>query len=117
MPPRLPFLRSSQSLPLRSQKPAAAQTLPPLCLRLGPQRHITADEKPLPTAEGQAQGPNQSQLPHVSEEAAVMGEITGEGGPDIEEQGTPVNEVHNERRFKATQLMAQRLMQYTDIGS
>lgn len=63
----------------------------PLCLRLQ-QRSITADEKPLPKAETSAPGPNQEQLPHVSEEAAATGKVTGEGGPDTE-QGTPVEEV------------------------
>ena len=32
-------------------------------------------------------------LPHVSEEAAAVGKVKGEGGPEIEEQGTPVQEV------------------------
>lgn len=63
----------------------------PLCLRVQ-QRFITADEKPLPKSETSAPGPNQEQLPHVSEEAAATGKVTGEGGPDIE-QGTPVEEV------------------------
>ena len=40
----------------------------------------------------QPKGPNQEQLPHVSEEAAATGDITGEGGPDVE-QSTPVQEV------------------------
>ena len=63
----------------------------PLCLRLQQRRNITADEKPLPEAE-QPTGPNQDQLPHVSEEAAATGKITGEGGPEGE-QGSPVEEV------------------------
>ena len=47
----------------------------------------------MPTADSpKAKGPNQDQLPHVSEEAAAMGEVTGEGGPELE-QGTPVQEV------------------------
>lgn len=62
-----------------------------LCLRLQ-RRSITADEKPLPERDTPGAGPNQEQLPHVSEEAAATGKITGEGGPDIE-QGTPVQEV------------------------
>lgn len=37
-------------------------------------------------------GPGMDQLPHVSEEAAAMGEILGGGQPDLE-QGTPVSEV------------------------
>ena len=55
-------------------------------------RSITADEKPLPKAPKHTLGPNQEQLPHVSEEAAAIGKITGEGGPETE-QGTPVQEV------------------------
>lgn len=31
-------------------------------------------------------------MPHVSEEAAIEGKITGEGGPDLD-QSTPVQEV------------------------
>lgn len=64
-----------------------------LCLRLQ-RRSITADEKPLPEKGTPEAGPNQEQLPHVSEEAAATGRITGEGGPDIE-QGTPVQEVRD----------------------
>lgn len=37
-------------------------------------------------------GPNTDQLPHVSEEAAKVAEITGKNGPDLE-QGTPIEEV------------------------
>lgn len=62
----------------------------PLCLRIQ-QRNITADEKPLPEAE-QPKGPNQDQLPHVSEEAVATGDITGEGGPDVD-QSSPIQEV------------------------
>lgn len=63
----------------------------PLCLRLQQSRSITANEKPLPEAE-LSKGPNQDQLPHVSEEAAAVGGVTGEGGPDLD-QSTPVSEV------------------------
>lgn len=69
-------------------------TLPhqiPLCLRLQ-KRSITADEKPLPKVDKPSPGPNQDQLPHVSEEAAATSKIKGETGPEIE-QGTPVQEV------------------------
>lgn len=65
---------------------------PLLCLRLQ-KRFITAKEKPLPEADQPGLGPNQEQLPHVSEEAAATSKITGEAGPDLE-QGTPVQEVH-----------------------
>jgi small subunit ribosomal protein S7 len=66
-----------------------------LCLRLQ-KRFITAKERPLPEADTSGPGPNQEQLPHVSEEAAATGKITGQGGPDIE-QGTPVQEVRPRR--------------------
>lgn len=95
MPPLLLCLRPARALPLRSQAPIIAKYQPPLCLRWTPRRHITADEKPLPEKEGDGPGPNQAQLPHVSEEAAAMGAVTGEGGPDIEKEGTPVLEVHH----------------------
>ena len=93
MPPRLSFLRPGHLLPIRSQQSVAARNSTPLCLRLAQSRHITADEKPLPKAEGKGPGPNQSQLPHVSEEAVATAEITGGTAPEIEEQGTPVQEV------------------------
>ena len=68
----------------------AVQT--PLCLRLIPQRRrITSNEKPLPEAQKGTSGPNQEQLPHVSEEAAAVSRVTGGGGPELE-QGTPVQE-------------------------
>lgn len=93
MRPRLQLFRSGQSVTsaLRSV-PNSSSYQVPLCLRLQQRRSITADEKPLPKAEQQGPGPNQEQLPHVSEEAAEIGKITGAGGPEIE-QGTPVTEV------------------------
>ncbi len=92
MPPRLQLLRSGQACFLRPLLSKPIRLLVPLRLRLAQQRYITADEKPLPEAEEQEPGPNQEQLPHVSEEAAATGKITGEGGPEIS-QGTPVQEV------------------------
>ena len=67
----------------------------PLCLRLAPNRSITSNEKPLPEADNATKGPNQEQLPHVSEEAGATSEIMGEKTkPEVEEQGTPVQEVY-----------------------
>ena len=63
-----------------------------LCFRLAARRHLSQDDKPLPKSDKPAPGPNQQQLPHVSEEAATMSKITGEEGPGLEE-GTPVQEV------------------------
>ena len=64
----------------------------PLCLRQAPRRYKTGEEKPLPEASKPGPGPNQEQLPHVSEEAAATSKAQGEKGPDLE-QGTPVEEV------------------------
>lgn len=52
--------------------------------------------KDVPVTEQQGEeavGPNMEQPPHVSEEAAQMAKITGGQGPDIEGQGTPVQDV------------------------
>ncbi|KAI9811246.1 MAG: hypothetical protein M1827_005578 [Pycnora praestabilis] len=93
MPPRLnllhrPLCIALRPRPINSIQSGVHKTAPPTVISI---RSITADEKPLPEAE-QPKGPNQEQLPHVSEEAATMGKITGEGGPEIE-QGTPVQEI------------------------
>ncbi|KAL8659905.1 MAG: hypothetical protein Q9226_000199 [Calogaya cf. arnoldii] len=110
MPPRLNIFRSRR--PAVCALRASQQGQPSLCLRLAPQKSITTDEKPppetLPEAEKGAPGPNQQQLPHVSEEAASMSKITGEGGPEIEEQGTPVDEVL--KRNKGSQEKAPQVM-------
>jgi len=65
----------------------------PIRLRAPSQRSITSDEKPLPTADVGKIGPNMEQLPHVSEEQAALDKIMGETAPQIEEQGTPVQDV------------------------
>ena len=91
MPPRIRLLHSGRSISIRPKPLELSAHRIPLCLRLQQRRNITADEKPLPESE-QPKGPNQEQLPHVSEEAAATGNITGEGGPDVE-QSSPVQEV------------------------
>lgn len=54
----------------------------------------TNDPSTLPKAKGEAAvGPNMQQQEHVSEEASKMAKIMGNEGPDIEGQGTPVQEV------------------------
>ena len=63
-----------------------------LCLRLAPRRTITSNDKPLPEAEKGSSGPNEEQLPHVSEEAAATSKVTGETSPELN-QGSPVQEV------------------------
>jgi hypothetical protein len=42
---------------------------------------------------GQPSGANESKLPHVTEEQAAMDKVMGEEPPQIEEQGTPVQDV------------------------
>ncbi|KAL8812661.1 MAG: hypothetical protein Q9223_000577 [Gallowayella weberi] len=105
MPPRFSLLRLGRHTTIFSR---TSQSQTPICLRHAPHRTITADEKPLPKADEATAGPNQEQLPHVSEEAASMGKITGEGGPEIE-QGTPVQEVL--KRDEASQDKAPKVMQ------
>ncbi|MCJ1372462.1 hypothetical protein MMC20_003686 [Loxospora ochrophaea] len=92
MPPRLQCLCSRRTHILLARPQALLSPNNPLCVRLSPRRTITADEKPLPQADTPGPGPNQEQLPHVSEEAATTGKITGEGGPEID-QGTPIQEI------------------------
>jgi|ERR1700722_1426452 hypothetical protein len=89
MPPRLKLL-TGRSLTLQTKPQAAKSFIAPL------QRRCASDiAKDLPTTET-PRGPNQEQLPHVSEEAAAMRKVTGETSPDIEEYGTPVQEVRIE---------------------
>ncbi|KAI9733592.1 MAG: hypothetical protein M1834_003194 [Cirrosporium novae-zelandiae] len=96
MPPRLRLLNSyyysitTCAKPFGAVKPAIAGTS--ASWQRQSLRYISAHEKPLPTADEEGKGPNTDQLPHVSEEAAQIGEITGEGGPELE-QGTPVQEI------------------------
>ena len=80
------------SLAFRPKCQASFRPSVPHLLLPQTRRHITADEKPLPETDHKVPGPNQEQLPHVSEEAAAIGKITGQGGPEVE-QGTPVEEV------------------------
>ncbi|KAL8920102.1 MAG: hypothetical protein Q9208_006455 [Pyrenodesmia sp. 3 TL-2023] len=117
MPPRLQLLRSRR--PIAAVSRASQQTQPFLYLRSAPRRNITADEKPLPTAENTESGPNESQLPHVSEEAAALGKITGEGGPELE-QGTPVQEIlkrDEESQEKAPKVMQEQVQSTSPNGT
>ncbi|KAL8970859.1 MAG: hypothetical protein Q9183_001325 [Haloplaca sp. 2 TL-2023] len=108
MPPRLNILGLGRHIPASRTVPYNPR--PALCLRLAPSRTITADEKPLPEAD-KGPGPNQGQLPHVSEEAAATGKIMGEGGPELE-QGTPVQEVlkrDEESKDKAPKVLQEQI--------
>ncbi|KAL8827806.1 MAG: hypothetical protein Q9191_002963 [Dirinaria sp. TL-2023a] len=109
MRPKLHLFSPRQYSAVRARVPRYQAPLP---LHIASRRYITADEKPLPKAEEGEAGPNETQLPHVSEEAAATGEITGEGGPEIEEQGTPVQEIldrDEESKDKAPEVMKRGL--------
>lgn len=92
MPPRLSLL------PVR---PATFRTRPVVPQkRLAPvisPRFASNDTKE-PRYPGNPQGPNQDQLPHVSEEQAAIDKSMGDTPPDLE-QGTPVQEVDWLRRI------------------
>lgn len=93
MPPRLNILSVARSIPYRPKAPV--QWLPRPATRLSlPQVRPYSDAKDsteTPAADRSKRIDSQP-LPHVSEEAAQMAEITGGEGPDLS-QGTPVEEV------------------------
>ncbi|KAF2643561.1 ribosomal protein S7 [Massarina eburnea CBS 473.64] len=92
MPPRLNILSLARAIPYRT-KPQT-QWLPRPAIRTAtPQFRAYSDSKePQPPAADRSTRIDAKPLPHVSEEAAQMAEITGTEGPDIN-QGTPVHEI------------------------
>ena len=87
MPPRL-YLFSGRSVAHRMRASTSKTSVV-----ASVQQRFLADGAKDTSAVEQPRGPNQDQLPHVSEEAAALGEVMGETTPEIEEQGTPVQEV------------------------
>lgn len=85
MPPRLNLLGASRSLAFRSRPSIAAHQ--PRISPVVSRRAFAGEKDPAATT-----GSNQDVLGHVSEEAADMGKIKGETGPDLG-QGIPVQEV------------------------
>lgn len=90
MPPRLPLLTTRrlafQTIPIVPQK-----RLLPLHTRLASD---VVSKDPVQSNPGeQPSGANESQIPHVSEEQAAMDKIMGDEPVEIEERGTPVQEV------------------------
>lgn len=81
MPPRINFYGASRSLAIRS-RPSFAARQPRIAQVVA--RRMYADEK--------APTPTEDSMPHVSEEAAQVADVTGETKPDLG-QGTPVQEV------------------------
>lgn len=93
MPPRLNILSFSRSIPYRPRSQTQWLTRPATRLALPQVRTYSdaKDSKDTPAADLSKRIDSQP-LPHVSEEAAQMAEITGSEGPDLS-QGTPVQEV------------------------
>lgn len=87
MPPRISVLNMRsivfRTRPVVPQK-RAAQSL---------QQRFASDDA---TTAPEPRGPNMDNAPHVSEEQAAMDKTMGETPPDIEGQGTPVQEVRTE---------------------
>lgn len=98
MPPRINVQSASRIYRHRSV------ASPALSVR---QRRCFADEKPAAERplehnvhnDQEVKGPNMDQLPHVSEEAAAMSKVKGEQGPQVEQQGTPIDEVRQSSRW------------------
>lgn len=93
MPPRLNVLSFARPSPYRS-KPQPQWLSRPATRLAPPQARSYSDSKepPAPPAADRSKREDAQPLPHVSEEAAKVAEITGSEGPDIN-QGTPVEEV------------------------
>lgn len=94
MPPINTF-SSLRTLPVRAKPTAAFRaSFQRPAFRAFADNASTNNPGKLPKAEGEKPvGPNMQQQEHVSEEAAKMAKVTGGQGPDIEGQGTPVQEV------------------------
>ena|SRR5204862_824215 len=88
MPPRLTLYQTARSFCLRS-RPLRGSFIP---LAFRSQRTFAESKDP--------KGSSEDVLPHVSEEAAKTGEITGDAGPEIE-QGTPVIEVYDKSELQS----------------
>ena len=88
MPPRLGLLRSTHAILTRPSPLAAIKAVTPCVVRCTTIRGFAEPDKPF----HKPNDPTQDVPPHASEEAAALGEIAGECGPEIE-QGVPVQEV------------------------
>jgi small subunit ribosomal protein S7 len=89
MPPPLNMCSFARAIPLRPRP--QAQWLRPVVRMSSPQLRTYSDSKE-PLAADRSKRIDSQPLPHVSEEAATMAEITGGEGPDLS-QGTPIEEV------------------------
>lgn len=90
MPPRAPLLLP-QRLVFRTNQLIPRKRIAPVQRRLA-----TDDASKLSTQSNPGEKPagaNETRLPHVTEEQAELDKIMGEQPPEIEERGTPVQEV------------------------
>ena len=90
MPPRLLSRQAIRASKYTSQ--SCCQPIS-LALRLNLRNSSTNDYSKLPKKDGPGPGPNSESLPHVTEEAAAIGKITGDPSAPDASQGTPVEEV------------------------
>lgn len=86
MPPRISF-PSARSIAFRPRRVVPQKRAAPSL-----QQRFASDDA---TKAPEPQGPNMNNAPHVSEEQAAMDKTMGETPPDIEGQGTPVQEVRH----------------------
>ena len=90
MPPRLSLL-APRRLAFRTTPLVPQKRLSPLQSRLASDDALKDPVQENPGE--QPSGANESQIPHVSEEQAAMDKIMGDQPVEIEERGTPVQEV------------------------
>ena len=87
MPLSKQIVRAANCVSRSSSRPIS------LALRSNVRNSSTNDYGKLPKKETPGPGPNSESLPHVTEEAAALGKITGDPNAPDTSQGTPVEEV------------------------
>ncbi len=90
MPPRL-LLSAPRKLAFRTTPVVPQKRLAPIQSRLASDDASKISTQTNPGE--QLGGSHETRLPHVTEEQAALDKIMGEEPPQIEEQGTPVQEV------------------------
>lgn len=73
------------------------------------QTRFASDDQKISDVPAGTKGPNEDQLPHVSEEQAAMDKSMGNTPPDID-QGTPVKEVSDIREAACGNILTQSLV-------
>lgn len=91
MPPRLNVFSLARSIPFRPKPQLQCRVQP--ATRAVPSQCRAYSGSEDASQKGRLGEDHTQTLPHVSEEAAKTAEIMGEKGPEVQEQGTPVEEV------------------------